>query len=127
MKLDGYVRVSGVGGREGEGYISPAVHPQAIENYGRELSGEKQRLARRQTSPLSPPVADKLCRLCLFGAHPVVLLTGGSTRAALPDAEPIQRAVAFQASERGSMWTRCPPGDGSMSSTESPAARAASR
>lgn len=40
MKLDGYVRVSGVGGREGEGYISPAVHPEAIENYGRELSGE---------------------------------------------------------------------------------------
>lgn len=40
LRLDGYVRVSRVGGRAGEGYISPAVQRDAIEAYARELSGE---------------------------------------------------------------------------------------
>ena len=40
MKLDGYVRVSRVGGREGEGYISPDVQREAIEAYAGELGGE---------------------------------------------------------------------------------------
>jgi site-specific DNA recombinase len=40
LKLDGYLRVSRVGGREGEGYISPKIQRDAIENYARELGGE---------------------------------------------------------------------------------------
>ena len=40
MKLDGYVRVSRVGGREGEGYIAPDDQRQAIEAYAGELGGE---------------------------------------------------------------------------------------
>jgi DNA invertase Pin-like site-specific DNA recombinase len=40
LKLDGYLRVSRVGGREGEGYISPAVQREAIEAYARELDGK---------------------------------------------------------------------------------------
>jgi DNA invertase Pin-like site-specific DNA recombinase len=40
LKLDGYVRVSRVGGRAGEGYISPKVQREAIEGYARELDGE---------------------------------------------------------------------------------------
>jgi len=40
LRLDGYVRVSRVGGREGEGYISPAVQREAIESYAKELGGE---------------------------------------------------------------------------------------
>jgi site-specific DNA recombinase len=40
VKLDGYVRVSRIGGREGEGYISPDVQREAIESYADELGGE---------------------------------------------------------------------------------------
>jgi DNA invertase Pin-like site-specific DNA recombinase len=40
LRLDGYVRVSRVGGRSGEGYISPHVQQEAIEGYARELGGE---------------------------------------------------------------------------------------
>lgn len=40
LRLDGYVRVSRVGGREGEGYISPDVQREAIESYAAELGGE---------------------------------------------------------------------------------------
>lgn len=40
LKLDGYVRVSRVLGREGEGYISPEVQREAIETYAAELGGE---------------------------------------------------------------------------------------
>ena len=40
LRLDGYVRVSRVGGRAGEGYISPDVQREAIETYARELGGE---------------------------------------------------------------------------------------
>lgn len=40
LRLDGYVRVSRVGGRAGEGYISPAVQREAIEGYAGELGGE---------------------------------------------------------------------------------------
>lgn len=40
LRLDGYVRVSRVGGREGEGYISPSVQREAIEHYAAELGGE---------------------------------------------------------------------------------------
>lgn len=39
LRLDGYVRVSRVGGREGEGYISPDVQREAIESYAAELGG----------------------------------------------------------------------------------------
>lgn len=40
LKLDGYIRVSRVGGRQGEGYISPSVQREAIERYAAELDGE---------------------------------------------------------------------------------------
>jgi DNA invertase Pin-like site-specific DNA recombinase len=40
LRLDGYVRVSRVGGRQGEGYISPTVQREAIEAYARELGGD---------------------------------------------------------------------------------------
>ena len=40
LRLDGYVRVSRVGGREGEGYIAPVVQRESIESYASELSGE---------------------------------------------------------------------------------------
>ena len=40
LKLDGYIRVSRVLGREGEGYISPTVQREAIEKYAAELDGE---------------------------------------------------------------------------------------
>jgi DNA invertase Pin-like site-specific DNA recombinase len=40
LRLDGYVRVSRVGGREGEGYISPAVQREAIASYATELDGK---------------------------------------------------------------------------------------
>lgn len=40
MRLLGYIRVSRIGGREGEGYISPAIQREAIEGYARELQGE---------------------------------------------------------------------------------------
>ncbi len=39
MRLLGYIRVSRIGGREGEGYISPSVQREAIEGYARELEG----------------------------------------------------------------------------------------
>ncbi len=39
MRLDGYIRVSRVGGREGEGYISPDVQRESIEAYASELGG----------------------------------------------------------------------------------------
>jgi resolvase-like protein len=40
LRLNGYVRVSRVGGRQGEGYISPAVQREAIEPYAQELGGQ---------------------------------------------------------------------------------------
>jgi site-specific DNA recombinase len=40
MKLDGYVRVSRIGGRQGEGYISPDVQREAIDAYARELGAK---------------------------------------------------------------------------------------
>src|SRR5437879_3942876 len=40
LHLDGYVRVSRVGGRQGEGYISPTVQREAIEAYASELGGQ---------------------------------------------------------------------------------------
>jgi DNA invertase Pin-like site-specific DNA recombinase len=40
LRLDGYVRISRVGGRQGEGYISPSVQREAIEGYAGELGGE---------------------------------------------------------------------------------------
>src|SRR5690606_15652215 len=39
MRLDGYIRVSRINGREGEGYISPDVQREAITGYARELGG----------------------------------------------------------------------------------------
>ena len=39
VKLGGYIRVSRVGGREGEGYISPDVQRQAISAYAAEIGG----------------------------------------------------------------------------------------
>lgn len=39
VRLDGYVRVSRVGGRKGEGYISPKVQRDAIAGYAGELGG----------------------------------------------------------------------------------------
>jgi DNA invertase Pin-like site-specific DNA recombinase len=39
LSLDAYVRVSRVGGRAGEGYISPDVQREAIEGYARDLGG----------------------------------------------------------------------------------------
>jgi DNA invertase Pin-like site-specific DNA recombinase len=39
MKLGGYIRVSRVGGREGEGYISPDLQRQAISTYAAEMNG----------------------------------------------------------------------------------------
>src|SRR5215207_8594490 len=40
LRLDGYVRVSRVGGRQGEGYISPAVQRESISSYATELGGD---------------------------------------------------------------------------------------
>lgn len=40
MRLDGYIRVSRIGGRQGEGYISPEVQREAIERYADEIGGE---------------------------------------------------------------------------------------
>ena len=40
LKLDGYIRVSRVLGREGEGYIAPKVQQEGIERYAAELGGE---------------------------------------------------------------------------------------
>jgi DNA invertase Pin-like site-specific DNA recombinase len=40
LRLDGYIRVSRIGGRKGEGYISPQVQQEAIETYAEELEGE---------------------------------------------------------------------------------------
>ncbi|MBA2241044.1 MAG: recombinase family protein, partial [Solirubrobacterales bacterium] len=40
LRLDGYVRVSRVGARAGEGYISPDVQREAIASYAKELGGE---------------------------------------------------------------------------------------
>jgi site-specific DNA recombinase len=40
LRLDGYVRVSRIGGRSGEGYISADEQREAIERYAAELSGE---------------------------------------------------------------------------------------
>lgn len=39
LNLDAYVRVSRVGGRAGEGYISPDLQREAIESYARDLGG----------------------------------------------------------------------------------------
>jgi site-specific DNA recombinase len=39
LDLDAYIRVSRVGGRAGEGYISPDVQREAIEGYARDLGG----------------------------------------------------------------------------------------
>lgn len=39
MKLAGYIRVSRVGGREGEGYISPDLQRQAVAAYAAEMDG----------------------------------------------------------------------------------------
>ena len=43
VKLCGYIRVSRVGGREGEGYISPDLQRQAISAYAAEMGGEVAR------------------------------------------------------------------------------------
>lgn len=43
MKLGGYIRVSRVGGREGEGYISPDLQRQAISAYATEMGGTVSR------------------------------------------------------------------------------------
>lgn len=43
MELGGYIRVSRVGGREGEGYISPDLQRQAITAYAAEMGGEISR------------------------------------------------------------------------------------
>lgn len=40
LLLDGYIRVSRIAGREGEGYISPDVQRESIERYAAELGGE---------------------------------------------------------------------------------------
>ena len=40
LKLDGYIRVSRIGGRAGEGYISPGVQREGIKRYASELDGE---------------------------------------------------------------------------------------
>jgi site-specific DNA recombinase len=40
LKLDAYLRVSRIGGRRGEGYISPEVQRDAIERRARELGAE---------------------------------------------------------------------------------------
>ncbi len=40
LALDGYIRVSRVGARAGEGYISPDVQREAIAGYAAELGGE---------------------------------------------------------------------------------------
>lgn len=40
MRLIGYIRVSAIGGRQGEGYISPAVQRESIAAYATELGGE---------------------------------------------------------------------------------------
>jgi site-specific DNA recombinase len=40
LRLDGYVRVSRIGGRQGEGYIAPADQREAIESYAAELGGK---------------------------------------------------------------------------------------
>lgn len=40
LRLDGYIRVSRVGGREGEGYISPDEQRESIAAYARDLGGE---------------------------------------------------------------------------------------
>jgi site-specific DNA recombinase len=39
LRLDGYVRVSRVGVRRGEGYIPPAFQRETIEGHARELGG----------------------------------------------------------------------------------------
>lgn len=39
MRLDGYIRVSRVGARQGDGYISPDVQREAITGYAKELGG----------------------------------------------------------------------------------------
>lgn len=39
LRLDGYVRVSRVGGRTGDGYISPDVQKEAIAAYAQDLGG----------------------------------------------------------------------------------------
>jgi DNA invertase Pin-like site-specific DNA recombinase len=40
LLLDGYIRVSRIAGREGEGYISPDVQRESIERYAAELGGQ---------------------------------------------------------------------------------------
>jgi DNA invertase Pin-like site-specific DNA recombinase len=40
VKLAGYIRVSRVGGRAGDGYISPDLQRQAISDYASEISGD---------------------------------------------------------------------------------------
>ena len=40
LRLCGYMRVSDVGGREGESYISIPIQREAIEAYATELKGE---------------------------------------------------------------------------------------
>lgn len=40
LRLEGYVRVSRVGGRAGEGYISPSEQRRQIESYASDLGGE---------------------------------------------------------------------------------------
>lgn len=40
LRLDGYIRVSRVGGRAGEGYISPDIQREAIESYAKDLGGK---------------------------------------------------------------------------------------
>lgn len=39
LRLFGYIRVSAIGGREGEGYISPDVQREASDGYAAELGG----------------------------------------------------------------------------------------
>ena len=40
LRLDGYIRVSRVGGRAGEGYISPEVQREAVASYASEIGGQ---------------------------------------------------------------------------------------
>jgi DNA invertase Pin-like site-specific DNA recombinase len=76
--MEGYVRVSRVGGREGDSYISPAVQQEAIENYAKSHGIELVRIVKEEDVSGKKAVKDRaleaLIKRCEEGASDGVIV-----------------------------------------------------
>lgn len=77
-RMEGYVRVSRVGGREGDSYTSPAVQQEAIENWARRNNVELVRVVKEEDvsgqKAVKERALDALIRRCEEGASDGVIV-----------------------------------------------------